>query len=170
MTQFVTKGGAPLTPTQLEKRAQKHIARSWSPQSREKSIRLADGAFDTFMAAFSADHDVNVTNNTFNWQLQEYRKATARLEQYVLADGRAEVYEDQWNGEYDDDGDEIMESVVVQSVIEPLDAQVEQPIYDDDGEQTGTEMVDNPLIVQDDEGRAGAQSVIDVTPQAVKDF
>ena len=170
MTQFVTKGGAPLTPTQLEKRAQKHIARSWSPQSREKSIRLADGAFDTFMAAFSADHDVNVTNNTFNWQLQEYRKATARLEQYVLADGRAEVYEDQWNGEYDDDGDEIMESVVVQSAIEPLDAQVEQPIYDDYGEQTGTEMVDNPLIVQDDEGRAGAQSVIDVTPQAVKDF
>ena len=170
MTVFATKGDAPLTPAQLEKRAQKHIARSWSGQAREKSIRLADGTFDTFMAAFSADHDVNVTNNTFNWQLQEYRKSTARLEQYVLADGRAEVYEDQWNGEYDDDGDEIMESVVVQSAIEPLDAQVEQPIYDDDGEQTGTEMVDNPLIVQDDEGRAGAQSVIDVTPQAVKDF
>ena len=170
MTIFVTKGDAPLTPTQLEKRAQKHIARSWSDQSREKSIRLADGTFDTFMAAFSADHDVNVTNNTFNWQLQEYRKATARLEQYVLADGRAEIREDQWNGEYDDDGDEIMESVVVQSAIEPLDAQVEQPIYDDDGEQTGTKMVDNPLIVQDGEDRANAQAVIDATPQAVKDF
>ncbi len=170
MTIFVTKGDAPLTPTQLEKRAQKHIARSWSPQARERSIRQADGLFDAFMAAFSADHDVNVTNNTFNWQLQEFRKAAARLEQYVLADGRAEVYEDQWNGEHDDDGDEIMESVLVQPAIKPLDAQVEQPTYDDEGEQTGTEMIDNPLIVQDDENRADAQSVIDATPQAVKDF
>lgn len=170
MSHFVNKGDAPLTPTQLEKRAQKHIARSWSPQARERSIRQADGLFDAFMTAFSADHDVNVTNNTFNWQLQEFRKATARLEQYVLADGRAEVYEDQWNGEYDDDGDEIMKSVLVQSAIEPLDAQVEQPIYDDEGQQTGTEMIDNPLIVQDDESRAAAQAVIDATPQAVKDF
>jgi len=170
MTIFVTKGDLFLTPAQLEKRAQKHIARSWSLQAREKSIRLADGAFDTFMAAFSADHDVNVTNNTFNWHLQEYRKAVARLDQYVLADGRAEIREDQWNGEYDDDGDEIMESVVVQSAIEPLDAQVEIAVYNDEGEQTGTEMVDNPLIVQDDENRANAQSVIDATPQAVKDF
>lgn len=171
MTIFVTKGDTPLTPVQLEKRAQKHIARSWSPQAREKSIRLADGAFDTFMAAFSADHDVNVTNNTFNWQLQEYRKATARLEQYVLADGRAEVYEDQWNGEYDDDGDEIMESVLVQSAIEPLDAQVEIAVYNDEGEQTGTEMIDNPLIDQDIEERSVAKIVVVLsTPQAVKDF
>ena len=50
------------------------------------------------------------------------------------------------------------------------DALVEQPIYDNEGEQTGTEMVDNPLIVQDDENRANAQAVIDATPQAVKDF
>ena len=28
MTQFVTKGDAPLTPVQLEKRAQKHIKRA----------------------------------------------------------------------------------------------------------------------------------------------
>jgi hypothetical protein len=40
------------------------------------------------MASFSADHDVNVANNTFNWQLQEYRKASSRLDRYRLADGR----------------------------------------------------------------------------------
>ena len=89
MTQFVTKGDAPLTPVQLEKRAQKHIKRVWPDQAREKSIRLADGAFDAFMSTFSTNHDVNIANNTFNWQLQEYRTATARLAQYVLADGRA---------------------------------------------------------------------------------
>ena len=99
MTQFVTKGDAPLTPVQLEKRAQKHIKRVWPDQAREKSIRLADGAFDAFMSTFSTNHDVNIANNTFNWQLQEYRKATARLAQYVLADGRAEVTEMQPTGE-----------------------------------------------------------------------
>ena len=91
MTLFVTKGDAPLTDAQLEKRAQRNIAKVWPDQAREKSIRLADGAFDAFMSTFSTNHDVNITNNTFNWQLAEYRKATARLAQYVLADGRAEV-------------------------------------------------------------------------------
>lgn len=171
MTIFVNKGDLPLTPAQLEKRAQKHITRSWPTQAREKSIRTADGAFDAFMTAFSADHDVNIANNTFNWQLQEYRKATARLAQYRLADGRPEVWEDQPTGEYDPEtGEEIMESVLVQTAIDPLDAQVEQPVYDDEGNQTGTEMVDNPLIVADDAERAAAQAVVDGTPDDVKVF
>ena len=163
MTQFVTKGDAPLTPAQLEKRAQKYIKRSWPEQAREKSIRLADGAFDAFMATFSANHDVNIANNTFNWQLAEYRKATARLAQYRLADGRPEVYEDQPTGEYDDEGNEVMESVLVQTAIDPLDATVEQTTYDDEGNAT-TETVDNPLIVADDAERAAAQAVVDGTP------
>jgi hypothetical protein len=163
MTQFVAKGDAPLTPAQLEKRAQKYIKRSWPDQAREKSIRLADGAFDAFMATFSANHDVNIANNTFNWQLAEYRKATARLAQYRLADGRPEVYEDQPTGEYDDEGNEVMESVLVQTAIDPLDATVEQTTYDDEGNAT-TETVDNPLIVADDAERAAAQAVVDGTP------
>ena len=48
------------------------------------------------------------------------------------------------------------------------DAQVEENVYDDEGNQTGTEMVDNPLIVKDDEERAAAQATIDATPKAVK--
>jgi hypothetical protein len=170
MTQFVTKGDLPLTPAQLEKRAQKYIKRSWNTQAREKSIRLADGAFDAFMSTFSTNHDVNITNNTFNWQLLEYRKATARLARYRLADGRAEVYEDQPTGHYDDEGNEVMESVLVQTAIDPLDAQIEQNVYDDEGNLSGTEMVDNPLIVKDDEERAAAQTVVDTTPESVKDF
>ena len=167
MTQFVTKGDAPLTPAQLEKRAQKYIKRSWPDQAREKSIRLADGAFDAFMATFSANHDVNIANNTFNWQLAEYRKATARLARYRLADGRPEVYEDQPTGEYDDEGNEVMESVLVQTAIDPLDATVEQTTYDDEGNAT-TETVDNPLIVSDDAERDAAQAVVDGTPEEVK--
>ena len=169
MTVFVNKGDAPFTPAQLEKRAQKYITRSWPAQAREKSIRTADGAFDAFMTAFSADHDVNAANNTFNWQLLEYRKAVARLAQYRLADGKPEQTFEEPSGEYDEEGNEIMH-VWVQAGIDPLDAQVEQNIYDDEGTQTGTEMVDNPLIVADDAERAAAQAVVDATPDEVKAF
>lgn len=172
MTHFVNKGDLSLTPAQLEKRAQKHIKRVWSDQAREKSIRLADGAFDAFMLTFSANHNENVVNNTFNWQLAEYRKATARLARYVLADGRPEAWEDQPTGEYDPEtGDEIMESVLVQTAIEPLEATVEQLVYVDDPLVEPTlEVVPNPLIVADTEEREVAQAVVDATPEEVKAY
>lgn len=169
MTIFVTKGDAPLTDAQVEKRAQAHIAKDWPSQAREKSIRTADGAFDAFMATFSVNHDENIANNTFNWQLAEYRKATARLEKYRLADGRAEYTIETPTGTFDEEGNEIMDVTVVPA-IEPLPAQVEETTYDDEGNITGTIMVDNPEIVYDDEQRAAAQAVIDSTPQEVKDF
>lgn len=174
MTIFVTKGDAPLTDAQVEKRAQAHIAKDWPSQVREKSIRTADGAFDAFMASFSANHDVNIANNTFNWQLAEYRKATARLEKYRLADGRPELKEMQPTGEQvfnEETGEmeDVMHEVIVQTAIEPLPATVEQTTYDEEGNATTT-VVDNPEIVYDDEQRAAAQAVIDSTPQEVKDF
>ena len=171
MTIFVNKGDLPLTPAQLEKRAQKHIKRSWPDQAREKSIRLADGAFDAFMSTFSADHDVNIANNTFNWQLLEYGKATARLVRYRLADGRPEIWEDQPTGEYDEEGNEVMASVLVQTAVEPLEATVEQLVYSEDPDvEPTTETVPNPLIVADTEERAAAQAVVDATPEEVKEY
>ena len=169
MTQFVAKGDMPLTPVQLEKRAQKYIKRSWPDQAREKSIRLSDGLFDAFMTDFSVNHDENIANNTFNWQLAEYRKATARLEKYRLAGGKPEETIETPTGQYDEDGNEIMDVTVIPA-IEPLPAQVEETTYDDEGNATGTTMVDNPEIVRDDAERAAAQAVIDATPQEVKDF
>lgn len=170
MTQFVTKGDAPLTPVQLEKRAQKYIKRSWPDQAREKSIRLSDGAFDAFMSTFSTNHDVNITNNTFNWQLQEYGNAVARLAQYVVADGRAEVWEDQPTGEYDEEGNEVMESVLVQTAIEPLEPTVTRLVYSDDMDaEPAEETIENPLITADVAERAEAQATVDATPQPVKD-
>ena len=168
MTQFVTKGDLPLTPAQLEKRAQKWISRSWNTQAREKSIRKGDGAFDAFMVSFSADHSVNVANNTFNWQLAEYRKATERLAQYRLADGRPEQSFEEPTGEYDVDGNEIMHTWTI-AAIEPLPAEVEETTYDDFGNAT-TQIVANPVIVVDDAEREAAQAVIDTTPKKVVAF
>jgi hypothetical protein len=169
MSHFVTKGDKPLTPVQLERRAQTYIKRSWPAQDREKSIRTADGAFDAFMASFSADHDVNVARNTFNWQLQEYRKASSRLARYRLADGRPEIVEQLPTGEFDDMGEPILVATVTQTAVEPLVATVEQTTYDMDGVAT-VATVANPLIVADDEERAAAQAVVDGTPIEVKAF
>ena len=168
MTIFVNKGDAPLTPAQLEKRSQKHIKRSWPDQAREKSIRLGDGAFDAFMATYSANHDINIANNTFNWQLAEYRKATARLAKYRLADGKPEETIETPTGQYDEEGNEIVDVTVIPA-IEPLDAQVEETVYDEEG-NASTVIVDNPLIIEDDAEREAAQAVIDATPEDVKAF
>lgn len=177
MTQFVNKGDEWLTDTQLEQRAQRYITRDWPLQRREKSIRLGDGQFDAFMATFSANHDTNKANNTFNWQLAQYRKATARLDQYVLADGRPELTEMQPTGEqvYNEDtgeAEDVLHEVVVQTAVEPLPATVDVLVYDEndpDAEPT-TQTVPNPEIVQDEEERAVAQAVIDGTPDEVAAF
>ena len=210
MTLFVTKGDQYLTPVQLEQRAQKYIRRSWPDQKREKSIRLGDGQFDAFMATFSTNHDTNKANNTFNWQLEQYRKATKRLAQYVLADGRPELTEMQPTGEQvfnEETGEmeDVLHEVVVQTAVEPLPATVEIKVYDEEnptyteytemqptGEQVyneeteqfedvmeevtiqelvyTTETVDNPEIIRDTEERAAAQTVVDATPDEVKNF
>ena len=168
MTVFVNKGDAPLTNVQFENRAQRYIARDWPTQAREKSIRKADGEFDAFMVTFSADHAVNTANNTFNWQLVNYRKAVMRLAQYRLADGRPEQEFSEGSFEYDDEGNEILHTWIVPS-IDALPATVEVTTYDDEGNAT-VETVDNPLIVADDADRAAAQAVIDATPDDVKAF
>lgn len=116
----------------------------------------------------------------FDYQLAEYTKAVARLAQYVLADGRAEVTEMQ-NGlnqltdsdgalQFDSDGAAIYEQVEVITVtaIDPLPATVTETQYDSDGAATEVE-VTNPLITKDSEERAAAQAIVDATPQPVID-
>ena len=168
MTVFVTKGDMPLTSVQLERRAQTYIKRSWSSQAREHSIRKADGLFTAFMDTFSSNHATNVTNNTFNAQLAAYRTATSRLAQYVLSVGRAEATEEQGTGAYDEDGNEVTETVVTVTAVEPVAATVEVTTYDDEGEAT-VETIENPVITADVSERDTAQAVVDGTPQEVKD-
>jgi len=117
---------------------------------------------------------------TFNKQLSEYTAAIARLDNYILADGRAEVTEMQDTLEVivDDDGMPVLnddgentyvqEEVVVVSAIEPLEATVEQTVYDEEGEAT-TSTIENPLITTDNAERVAAQAVVDNTPQPVID-
>ena len=116
-------------------------------------------------------------NWTFNKQLREYVDAVKRLSQYVLAEGRPELTEDVvtsteevWNEETEEyDTVTTTETVITQTAIEPLEATVEVTTFNEETMESTTATVPNPLIVQDEEERAAAQSIVDATPQEVID-
>ena len=110
----------------------------------------------------------------FAQQLSSYTTATARLAQYVLSVGRAEVTESLptgeqvWNEETME-MDDVMADVVTVTAIDALDATVEVTTYDIDTDTSSTETVTNPLIATDVSERTDAQAIVDSTPQAVID-
>jgi hypothetical protein len=108
----------------------------------------------------------------FEQQVEAYKTASARLEQYQLSVGVPEsskiiVIGQEWNEETEEMQD-VTETVVIPA-IEPLEATVEVTSTDFETDTTITETVPNPLIVKDDEERTAAQDIINNTPQAVKD-
>jgi len=110
----------------------------------------------------------------FAQQLSSYTTATARLAQYVLSVGRAEVTESLptgeqvWNEETME-MDDVMADVVTVTAIDALDATVEVTTYDFDTDTSSTETVTNPLIATDVSERTDAQAIVDATPSAVVD-
>ena len=173
---------------QIQKRLAKLERSRFSKRQEEVLARIASGAalglytptaeeqqlmddFNTFMAEMVMLGQEVRADNQFVAQKVAYQQAVARLAQHVLSEGRAAVYEDQPTGEVDEEGNAITKSVLVSPAIDPLPAQVEQAIMNPEtGEQTGTELVDNPLITADEIARASAQAVIDATPQEVIDY
>ena len=106
-------------------------------------------------------------------QLSAYTTATARLAQYVLSVGRAEVTENQATGEQvlneeTMQMDDVMADVVTVTAIDALDATVEV-VTQEMGEDPVTTTVTNPLIVTDVSERTDAQAIVDATPSAVVD-
>lgn len=194
MSVFIKQGDAALNIRQATKRGEHVMLRELSAAGaragdREMflasapenlSARLIDvlanlpgspSTYADYAASWETDNTINSANNLFNHQLAAYRKSQARLSQYRLADGRAEVMEEQETGEFDEIGDPVTTTVVVQTAIDALPATIDQAVIDEEtGEQTGMETVPNPVIVQDDAERAIAQAVLDVIPQAVVDF
>ena len=149
-----------------------------------QTINLAVKTATPKVLPVQADEDAYVKEHvdtyTFNKQLQAYTAATARLDKYVLADGRVELTEMQDTTEYvvdaegmlvltDGEPTFIQEEVIVQTAIEPLEATVEVTTYSDDIDaEPVTETIENPEITQDNLERLEAQAVIDATPQEIK--
>lgn len=132
---------------------------------------------DCFDGDIPAELQAAADTKQFNQQLAAYRVAVARLAQYVVADGRAEVREMQPTGEQvfnEETGEmeDVMQEVITVTAIEPVEATVERTVYPDDpmsDAEPTIETIENPLITKDNEERAAAQAVVDATPQAVVD-
>ena len=136
---------------------------------------IAEGAA-CFDGDIPEDLQAAADEKQFNQQLADYRVATARLAQYVLADGREEVREMQTTGEqvFNEETmemEDVMHEVIVQTAIEPLEPTVTRMVYseDDPMAEPTEETIENPLITADVAERAEAQATVDATPQPVKD-
>jgi len=123
-----------------------------------------------------ADLQAAADEKQFNQQLADYRVAVARLAQYVVADGRAEVTEmqptgDQVFNEETGEMEDVMHEVITVTAIEPVEPTVTRLVYSDDDPmaEPTEETIENPLITTDNAERAAAQAVVDATPQAVMD-
>jgi hypothetical protein len=150
-----------------------------------------DGTWDAHIAEVKAKFPKTITGGTtiadlpewvevevealrFREQLAAYTQAVARLEAYVLADGREEVREMQPTGEviFDEEtmeSEDVMHEVVVVSAVEPLEPTVEITEYSDDiDDEPVIKTIENPEITQDNLERLEAQVIVDSTPQSIK--
>ncbi len=126
---------------------------------------------DCFEGDIPEDLQAAADAKQFAQQVEAYKTASARLEQYQLSVGVPESSEtivtgqemNMETGEWED----VTETIVTPA-IEPLEATVEVTTQEM-GEDPVTTTIDNPLIVTDDAERDAAQLVIDNTPQPVKD-
>ena len=136
---------------------------------------IAEGA-DCFDGDIPADLQAAADEKQFNQQLADYRVAVARLAQYIVADGRAEVREMQPTGEqvFNEETmemEDVMHEVITVTAIDPVEPTVTRLVYseDDPMAEPTEETIENPLITTDNAERAAAQAVVDATPQAVVD-
>ena len=136
---------------------------------------IAEGA-DCFEGDIPTQLQEAADEKLFNTQATDYRIATARIAQYQLSVGRPEVAEMQPTGEqvFNEETmemEDVLHEVIVQTAIEPLEPTVEITVYDEEDPmvEPTTEIVPNPLIVADVAERTEALTVIDNTPDAVKE-
>jgi PleD family two-component response regulator len=131
---------------------------------------------DCFDGDIPEDLQAAADEKQFNQQLADYRLATARLAQYIVADGREEVTEMQPTGEQvwnEETGEmeNVMHEVITVTAIDPVEPTVTRMVYseDDPMAEPVEETIENPLITTDVAERTAAQATVDATPQAVKD-
>ena len=136
---------------------------------------IAEGA-DCFDGDIPTDLQTAADAKLFAQQLADYKTAVARLAQYIVSVGRAEVVESQATGEqvFNEETMEmvdVMHDVITVTAIDPVEATVTRMVYseDDPMAEPTEETIENPLITTDVAERTAAQATVDATPQAVKD-
>ena len=133
------------------------------PKSNTGSTTIGDVPQDILDAA---------ANKLFAQQVEAYTVAKARVAQYQLSVGVPESSETIVTGQEMNTETGEMQDVtetIVTPAIPALVATVEETTYDFDTDTSSTATVANPIIVKDNAERADAQTIIDNTPQSVKD-
>ena len=170
MTVFIKKGDAPLSKVEAESRGKQLLDSQMAPFEREAASAANDPNFMAWAYQWSEDNKINAENNLFNHQLYARDLATARLSRYVLSEGQKEVTEYVDVGNLDEDGNPIMETVIIVPEVAPVQKTVKSTKMD---EETGVEKdirITNPEITKDLRERAEAQAVLDNLPQEVIDY
>ena len=144
---------------------------------------IVDEGADCFEGDIPTELQTAADAKLFNSRMIKYSESIDRLAMYILADGRDEVTDEVVVGTrpaldendeavLDSEGqptyEDVVETIITVSAIEPLDATVEQTTYDEEGVAT-TSTVANPLITADVSERTDAQAIVDATPSAVVD-
>ena len=188
---WINEGNTPEGPDVIEP---DYVALRTGPEGyapiHEQLAMQTDGTWDAHIADVKTRFPKSNTGSTtigdvpqalldaaadklFAQQLADYTTATARLAQYIVADGREEVIESQptreqiWNEETMQ-MDDVMADVVTVTAIDPLEATITRTVYSHDADPT-EETIENPLITKDNAERAEAQAIVDATPQPVID-
>ena len=125
---------------------------------------------DCFEGDIPTDLQTAADTKQFAQQVEAYKVAKARVAQYQLSVGVPEssgtiVTGQEWNEEAMEMQD-VTETFVI-AAIPALEATVEVTTQEID-EDPVTATVANPVIVKDNEERAAAQAIIDITPGPVK--
>ena len=131
----------------------------------EHGVEIVDGDIPAHVLTQAAD-------KKFTQQLSKYAEATARLSQYVLSQGRAEIKQMMPTGErvFNDETAEmelVLAEVTVNDSIDPVPLTVEVSEMNNITMEMIITTVDNPAVVQDLAERTKAQAVVDATPELV---
>ena len=139
--------------------------------------RILDDIIEQGASCFTGDIPTDLQTaadaKQFAQQVEAYKIAKARVEQYQLSVGVPESTQTITTGmqEWNEEAGEMQDvtETIVTPAIPALEATVEETTYDFDTDTSTTATVANPIIIADNAERAAAQLVIDNTPQPVKD-
>ena len=168
-----------ITPPGTEPNGIRRIAdATWIPLVEENTDyqRFLDDINEHGVEIVDGDIPAHVltqaTDKKFTQQLSKYAEATARLSQYVLSQGRAEIKQMMPTGErvFNDETAEmelVLAEVTTHDSIEPVPLTVEVSEMNTATMEMIITTVDNPAVVQDLAERTKAQAVVDATPELV---
>ncbi len=174
------------TPLQISKRLQEMEEQVYTKRSESVLNRIGTGVslgkrpqipeeaaamdnFNTFMSGMETEADNARADNQLLKETLSYEASEQRLSQYVLLEGQVGV--EAAEATYDPEtGEELTPEIIYVPHFDPLPEFVTTPIYDEDGFQTGTEEIRNPIIIRDEAERLAAQTTIDSARQEVLDL